>query len=172
MSNKNSNTQNRAVPQPRHVIVSSEIGGTDPDDFQSMIHLFLYADTLDIEGLICSPLGMGGKKNILNVIDQYEKDYPNLVSYSNKYPTAGSLRSITKQGATKVADYTGVSSPMEGSEWIVRCARHDDPRPLYVLVWGGIDDVAQAQHDAPDILPKLRVYYIGGPNKKWRPDAS
>jgi hypothetical protein len=39
------------------------------------------------------------------------------------------------------------------------------------LVWGGIDDLAQALHDAPDILSKLRVYFIGGPNKKWSVDA-
>jgi hypothetical protein len=38
-------------------------------------------------------------------------------------------------------------------------------------VWGGIDDLAQALHDAPDILPKLRVYFIGGPNKMWSVDA-
>jgi hypothetical protein len=31
-------------------------------------------------------------------------------------------------------------------------------------VWGGIDDLAQALHDAPDILPKL-VFIIGRPNK-------
>jgi hypothetical protein len=42
---------------------------------------------------------------------------------------------------------------------------------LHVLVWGGIEDLAQSLHDAPDILPKLRVYYIGGPNKKWGPNA-
>jgi hypothetical protein len=40
-----------------------------------------------------------------------------------------------------------------------------------VLVWGGIDDLAQALHDAPDILPRLRVYFIGGPNKMWSVDA-
>jgi hypothetical protein len=39
------------------------------------------------------------------------------------------------------------------------------------LVWGGIEDLAQALHDAPDILPKLRVYFIGGPNKMWSVDA-
>ncbi len=61
--------------------------------------------------------------------------------------------------------------PTEGSEWIVRAARRKDPRPLWILVWGGIDDVAQALHDAPDILPKLRVYFIGGPNKMWSVDA-
>ena len=36
---------------------------------------------------------------------------------------------------------------------------------------GRIDDLAQALHDAPDILPKLRVYFIGGPNKMWSVDA-
>ena len=40
-----------------------------------------------------------------------------------------------------------------------------------MLVWGGIEDLAQALHDAPDILPKLRVYFIGGPNKMWSVDA-
>jgi hypothetical protein len=39
------------------------------------------------------------------------------------------------------------------------------------MIWGLIEDLAQALHDAPDILPKLRVYWIGGPNKKWSPDA-
>lgn len=55
----------------------------------------------------------------------------------------------------------------EGSDWIVRCARKDSDRPLYVLVWGGLDDLAQALHDAPDIAGRIRVYWIGGPNKKW-----
>jgi hypothetical protein len=171
-SKRNSDILDNKKGNHYRVIVSSDIGGTDPDDFQSMIHLLLYADTIDIEGLISSPFGIGGKKNILEVIDQYEKDYPNLETYSDKYPTADSLRSITKQGATKVADYTGVDKPTEGSDWIIKCARREDPRPLYLLIWGGIEDLAQALHDAPDILPKLRVYYIGGPNKKWTPDAN
>ncbi len=38
-------------------------------------------------------------------------------------------------------------------------------------MWGGIEDLAQALHDAPDILSKLRVYFIGGPNKMWSIDA-
>ena len=40
-----------------------------------------------------------------------------------------------------------------------------------VITRGGIEDLSQALHDAPDILPKLRVYWIGGPNKKWGPDT-
>jgi hypothetical protein len=42
---------------------------------------------------------------------------------------------------------------------------------LWILVWGGIDDLAQALRHAPEILPKLRVYFIGGPNKMWSVDA-
>ncbi|MFM8618331.1 MAG: nucleoside hydrolase-like domain-containing protein, partial [Opitutaceae bacterium] len=52
--------------RPR-VIVSSDIGGTDPDDFQSMVHLLLCADDLDLEGLISSPYGPGRREHILEV---------------------------------------------------------------------------------------------------------
>jgi len=33
------------------------------DDFQSMVHLLLYADTLEIEGLVSSPYGPGRKEH-------------------------------------------------------------------------------------------------------------
>jgi hypothetical protein len=153
------------------VLVSTDIGGTDPDDFQSVVHLLVYADVLDIEGIISSPFGPGRKEHILQVIDCYATDYATLKTYSDRYPTPDALRAITKQGETERAPYPGVRRSTEGSRWIVACARRDDPRPLHVLVWGLIEDLAQALHDAPDILPKLRVYWIGGPNKKWSPDA-
>ena len=85
-----------------------------------------------------------------------------------RYPAPDALRAITKQGAIESAAPAGLRARRPraptGSS---RAARRADPRPLYVLVWGGIDDLAQALHDAPDILPKLRVYFIGGPNKMW-----
>lgn len=64
-----------------------------------------------------------------------------------------------------------VGEATEGSSWMIHCAQRQDERPLHVLVWGGLEDLAQALHDAPEILPKLRVYFIGGPNKKWSKDA-
>lgn len=153
------------------VIVSTDIGGTDPDDFQSLVHFLLYADVFDVEGLISSPYGPGRKEHILQVIGYYERDYANLRTHSASYPTPEALRALTKQGATEAPGPSGVGKPTEGSQWIIRCARRSDPRPLWVLVWGGIEDLAQALHDAPDILPKLRVYFIGGPNKMWSVDA-
>ena len=112
-----------------------------------------------------------GRSTSSQVIDRYEQDYANLRTYSDRYPAPDALRAITKQGAVDSPGPAGFGAPTEGSDWIVRCARRDDPRPLYVLVWGGIEDLAQALHDAPDILPKLRVYFIGGPNKMWSVDA-
>ena len=159
-----------AGERPR-VLVSTRHRGTDPDDFQSMVHLLVYADSFDLEGLIASPFGLGRKKDILTVIERYERDYPNLKTYSDRYPTADMLRAITKQGALDSLGASGFGDPTEGSDWIIQCARRNDPRPLHVLIWGGIEDLAQALHDAPEILPKLRVYFIGGPNKKWSVDA-
>jgi len=153
------------------VIVSTDIGGSDPDDFQSMVHYLLYTDVFDTEGLISSPWGAGTKQDILDVIDAYAKDYPNLIRHSQDYPEPDYLRSITKQGALDIAPYRGYSKPTEGSEWIIQCAKKDDPRPLYILVWGLLEDIAQALHDDPSIEDKLRVYYIAGPNKKWGVNA-
>ncbi len=157
--------------QAHRVIVSTDIGGTDFDDYQSMVHLLLYADTVDIEGIIASPYGEGRKEHIEEAIGAYEIDFPKLRAYSEKYPPSDSLRQLVKQGATDLPGPIGFDVSTEGSDWIVACARRDDPRPLHVLIWGGIEDLAQALHDAPDILPKLRVYFIGGPNKKWSVNA-
>jgi Protein of unknown function (DUF1593) len=112
--------------RPR-VLVSTDIGGTDPDDFQSLVHLLVCADRFDIEGLISSPFGPGRKEHLLQGIDLYERDYKNLRTYSGGYPTADALRAIAKQGAFESAGRSGVGAPTEGSEWIVRCARRQDP---------------------------------------------
>lgn len=162
---------------PRHrILVSTDIGGTDPDDNQSMIHLLMYANEFDIEGLVSSPsFGDGSKDEILRMIELYEKDLPKLQrglkqTYGDLrscYPTPRYLRSITKQGVKGMPKLCGFSNPTEGSDWIVKCARKKDARPLWILVWGGLEDVAQALHDAPDIADKIRIYWIGGPNKKW-----
>jgi hypothetical protein len=136
-----------------------------------MVHFLLYADVLDLEGLISSPYGPGRLEHILRVIELYERDFGSLRKHSGRYPTPQFLREISKQGAIDGPGPAGVATPTDGSNWIVRCARRPDPRPLRVLVWGGIEDLAQALHDAPDILPRLRVYFIGGPNKMWSADA-
>jgi hypothetical protein len=154
-----------AGERPR-VIASTDIGGSDPDDFQSMVHLLLYADVLDIEGLISSPPHKGRARHILEVLDAYEKDYPDLKRHSAEYPKPDALRKVTKQGAIAAAPKAGFGRPTEGSRWIVERAHAKDKRPLWVLVWGSITDVSQAVHDDPGIKKKLRVYSIGSWNTR------
>src|SRR6478609_2481720 len=103
------------------VIVSTDVGGTDFDDFQSLVHLLVYADRIDLEGMIASPYGptRDRKEHLLKIIDVYEQDYPNLRSYSAAYPTPERLRSISKQGGTDAADLRGFGERTEGSDWIV-----------------------------------------------------
>jgi hypothetical protein len=148
--------------KPR-VIVSSDIGGPDPDDFQSMVHYLVYADQFDTEGLVSSPPGTGRERDIEAVIDAYEKDYVNLKTHAD-FPTPNALRSTTAQGATSSSPSKGWSTPTNGSRLIVNRAKKNDTRPVYVLVWGAITDVAQAVHDEPDIKKKIRVYSIGSWN--------
>ncbi|HEY1790859.1 MAG TPA: DUF1593 domain-containing protein [Verrucomicrobiae bacterium] len=159
-------------PLSPRVVICTDAGGSDFDDFQSLVHLFVYADRFDIEGIISSPMGgTGRRKHILQVIDAYEKDYPNLKTYSTHYPAPDTLRSISRQGALVTASLCGYGKPTDASRWIIRCAHRNDPRPLWILIWGGLDDLAQALHDDPAIESKLHVYFIGGPNKKWDPTA-
>src|SRR4051794_10381401 len=89
--------ENKSLSGERHrLVVSTDIGGTDPDDFQSLVHLLVYADRFDIEGLISSPYGPGRKEHLLRVIDGYEQDFANLKTYSARYPTPDALRAIAK----------------------------------------------------------------------------
>jgi hypothetical protein len=157
--------------KPR-ILVSTDIGGTDPDDNQSMIHLLMYANEFQIEGLVSSPLGSNGRKeNILEMIGLYEKDLLELKKHAKGFPSPNSLRKIAKQGVIDRAPYSGYTSPTQGSDWIIKCAKKKSDQPLWVLVWGGMEDLAQALHDAPEIQKNIRVYYIGGPNKKWGVNA-
>ncbi len=165
-------TPSEQQAQKPRVLISTDIGGTDPDDNQSMIHLLMYSDCFELEGLVSSPFaGTGSKEEILRMIDFYEKDYPKLREHREELMTPDELRAICKEGRRGLAKYCGYDKPTEGSEWIVECARKESDRPLWILVWGGLEDIAQALHDAPEILPNIRVYWIGGPNKKWGVNA-
>lgn len=154
-----------AAEKPR-VIVSTDVGGSDPDDFQSMVHYLVYADRFDTEGLVSSPPKQGRARHIMECLEAYEQDYANLRSWSRKYPTPEALRAVVRQGAIDPQAGDVPQEVSEGAMWIIERAHADDPRPLYVLVWGSITDVAQAVHEDPDIKEKLRVYSIGSWNTR------
>jgi hypothetical protein len=158
---------------------------SDPDDVQSMVRFLVYADEFDIEGLIASAgtfANMARKTNILNMLDLYEQVYPNLIRHDSRYPTAEKLRSITWQGrdgawgtpkvgttAKPLDQILGEGRDSEASDAIIRVVDRPDPRPVWICVWGGSREVAQAiwkvqktrrPAELQAFLGKLRLYLI------------
>ncbi len=161
-------TANESVPSEKpRVIVSTDIGGSDPDDFQSMVHYLVYADRFDTEGLISSPPHEGRVTHILEALRAYEKDFPNLRTWSSAYPTPDALRAVTLQGATEVqAGDLPDGTVNDGARHLIERAHAKDSRPLYVLAWGSMTDVAIAVHADPTIKKTIRIYSIGSWNTK------
>jgi hypothetical protein len=152
------------------VFVSTDIGGGDPDDHQSMIHLLQYCDLFDLEGVISSP--PHGRLDAMDVLfEAYAADYPLLRKASNRYLAPNELKRRCKSGATAAYPPPGWGAPTDGSRLLIECARRKDKRPLWVLVWGGTSDLAQALHDVPDIKRKIRVYSGGSWNTRNDPYA-
>jgi len=91
-----------------NVIIQTDIHPTDgePDDKQSLIRFLLEANEFNVLGLIATDrtpeLNQQSLDRIREVIDAYEKVYPNLVKHASGYPTADYLRSVVifRRGAT------------------------------------------------------------------------
>lgn len=91
------------------------------------------------------PYRWPGTDWMFRVIDDYEKDYPNLSRQADGYPTPDYLRSITKVGNI---GYEGeMEAPSEGSELIRARILDNDDRTLYIQVWGGCNTIARALMD-------------------------
>jgi hypothetical protein len=162
-----------AEAQARHPIVVLTDMGADPDDEQAMTRLLHYANDFDIKGLIATRAVKFGrssvrKDKILAIIDAYEIDQPFLSQHDPHYPSAAYLRGVTKAGTTSGS--LGVNT--EGSTHIfnvVMAAMDANSDPVWVLIWGGPRELAQALHQARSTLTaeayvrfkqKLRVYSI------------
>lgn len=159
------------IAQKPKIIVSTDIGGSDPDDFQSMVHLLVYVDRFEILGLISSPPHDGRVGHIFEAIDAYEKDYPKLQRQNLSFPEPNYLRQVSKQGATAAQSSEIPESLSEGAAFIISQIRENPHLPIYLLVWGSITDVAQAVHHDPSIKKNLRVYSIGSWNTDQDPKS-
>ncbi|PPL03645.1 DUF1593 domain-containing protein [Parapedobacter indicus] len=153
------------------VLVLTDIGG-DPDDQQSLVRLLLYSDVLNITGIVAtSTMGHGLKTHpniVQEAISRYEQVYPALQFYAPSYPEPGFLHSIVKSG---LPDYQSVGRgwESEGANHINEIVRHANT-PVYVVVWGGHRELAQALWEAREsssadefrlFCSKIRVYGIG-----------
>ncbi|OYW73998.1 MAG: hypothetical protein B7Z26_11630 [Asticcacaulis sp. 32-58-5] len=160
--------------QVKHrLVVLSDIEA-DPDDSQSLVRLLLYANQIEIEGLIATTSvhqkSLVAPETIHSILDAYGKVQPNLLKHEKGYPDARSLASLVSQGLP-VYGMAGVGDGKDspGSDFLIRVLEKNDPRPVWVAVWGGVNTLAQALYkikqsrspeEAARLTGKLRVYTI------------
>lgn len=110
-----------------------------------------------IEGSEYDQLGLGPQTSwrfspderfIDDIVDAYEKCYPNLKVHDPDYPTPEALRSVIAWGN---CDFEGDwSQDTEGSELIKKNILDDDPGPLFIQAWGGSSSIAAALRSIED----------------------
>ena len=157
---------------PRLVVLSDI--GNEPDDQMSLVRLLVYSNQIDIEALVATTSTW--QKNALHpetmraLVEAYGAVRPNLLKHASGWPEAGELgrRIFSGQPAYGMAA-TGAGRTSEGARALIAAADRDDPRPLWVSIWGGANTLAQALMDVRAARPaaeverligKLRVYSI------------
>ena len=162
-----------AAAERLRVLVLTDIEN-EPDDAMSMVRFLTYANQWDVEGLIATTSIHQQHKTaawrIKEIVGAYGKVRDNLEQHEPGYPTAGQLLAVIREGRPGYgmpAVGEGMDSP--GSELLIQAVDRDDPRPLWVLVWGGPNVLAQALWKVRATRPpaalekfvaRLRVYTI------------
>jgi hypothetical protein len=150
------------MTQPR-VFITTDLGGNDKDDAQSLIHTLLYADELDIRGIGYTLIGDEGAnphRHAKAILDAYAADRPNLAANGGDWPTRAELQDVTYMGETDKAWPGPVSPAARAIIAEAGAASPDDP--LYLLSWGPSHDLMRALHEAPSIVPNVRLITIDG----------
>jgi hypothetical protein len=162
------------VARPRAIVLTDI--ANEPDDQMSLVRFLLYSNQLDVEGLVATTstwMKTRVRPDVIHsVLDAYEKVQPNLLKHAPGFPTAAALRAVVVAGQPAYGmDAVGRDKLSAGAELIVRAAGKADPRPLWVLAWGGTNTLAQAllsvratttagTAEMEALLSKLRVYAI------------
>ncbi len=79
---------------------------------------------------------------IHDVVEAYEKSYPNLKVHNPNYPTPEELKSKIRFGNI---EFDGdISKDSEGSDLIKSLILDNEPGKLYITAWGGMSTIARA----------------------------
>lgn len=98
-----------------------------------------------------------GERFIDEDVEAYEKVYPNLIKHNPDYPTPEYLKSIIREGNVWFEGEMEHDTP--GSDLIKQVLLDDDPRPVFIQVWGGPSTASRA-------LKSIQDEYEGTP--QWK----
>ena len=188
------------TPLKPRIVVLTDISPNDiePDDMESIIRLFAYADLFEIEGIVATTGWSSGGDNskwislIHNAIDAYEKDLPNLRKRSGQqeyleneskqrlgyWPSPDYLRSRTVVGSqVRGIEHIGEGNNTPGSKLLIDTASEPDNRPVWILAWGGANTLAQSiwqlqqeesDKELKEFLGKVRLYTITDQDRSYK----
>ena len=187
--------------KPR-LVVLTDIGPAEiePDDNESAVRLLSYADRFEIEAICttigwnCDPYPAEWAEYLTRVVDAYSIDVENLKKRSKQqgflpievengkqqlgyWPSSDYIRSRTMMGSQKAGiGVIGEGNDSPGSDFLIKLADEDDPRPIWVTSWGGANTLAQAiwrvsQTRSPEetkrFVRKFRLYTITDQDMQW-----
>lgn len=171
----------RAQPVKPRLIVMADMGN-EPDEEQQMTHLLMYANMIDIEGLIaCSGKYLHADRNdgrtkvrpdlFHRLVDGYAKVLGNLKQHAAGWPEAEDLRRIIKAGTSEYGiKAVKPGRANEASRLIEAAILRDDSRKVYVVGNAGTNTLAQAlvdlhatrsQEEMDELCTKIIVFENG-----------
>ena len=157
----------------QRIVVMTDIAN-EPDDQMSLVRFLVYSNHFDIEGLVATTstwMNRAVRPDVIRtVVAAYADVQPRLSQHEPGFPTAESLNAVTTAGQPAYGmAAVGPDKMTPGAERILRAVSREDPRPLWVLAWGGTNTLAQALLHAratktaaelEQLVSKLRVYAI------------
>ncbi len=162
--------------KPRIIVTSDG----EIDDECSLVRLLLYANNMEIEGIITSSSQYhwqghkwAGDDWYAPYYKAYSEVYQNLVLHDKEYPSPEHLESITFLG--NVESEGEMDKKTEGSQHIVKVLLDEtDDRPIWLQAWGGTNTIARAlktieerhPNEMPNVAKKMRFFFI------WEQDAT
>lgn len=163
-----------SVAQPRIIVLSDILN--EPDDSQSLVRLLLYSNEIEIEALVATTSYWLQENpridEMYNIVDAYGQVVDNLKQHDPRFPSHSELRSRIFQGQTRYGmDAVGSGKSTAGSNAIIDIVDQNDSRPVWILLWGGGNTLAQALYDVNSsrspsevnsFVSKIRAYDISG----------
>jgi hypothetical protein len=167
----------------KHRLVILADMGNEPDEEQQMMHMLMYANEFDLEGLIAvSGKYLHNKHKFVErqrlypdlfekLINGYGLVFENLKIHASGWPEPDYLQSIVASGLPGygMGDVAKGKST-SGSKLLMDCFNKKDDRLLYIVVNAGSNTLAQALNDFKAIhtkeellavLKKIRVFENG-----------
>ena len=170
-----------AEAKHRMILLTDLLG--EQDDSQMLVRLLVYANEMDIEGLIAvslsepwyparnpsQPHRIGvHPEELVQDIEAYAAVRPNLLKHAAGWPTREALLAVVGAGPYGYGmAAVGAGQGTPGTRLILRALEKDDPRPVYICITGGANPLAQAlwdyrqAHTAAQVkalVAKIRVY--------------